>query len=97
MEPVDLITRGHAAQRLLDDPMLQECLAMMEDGAVGMLKSADLNNTTRLQTLVMSLQAVSGFRGALENTLHSGKQALEVEEQKSLLSTVGGKLRRFVT
>lgn len=96
MEPVDLITRGHAAQRLLEDPLLIEALDLLEQGAIARLRAADVNDTKTLQTLVMGLQSASGFRGALQNVLHSGKLAAEEEEQKGLLSNFRARFQRAI-
>lgn len=95
MEPQELISRGQAAQRLLEDPLLVESMEMLETGAIARLRAADVNDTKTLQTLVMGLQAVSGFRSALSNVLHTGRQALEQEEQKGLLEQFRSGIRRF--
>jgi hypothetical protein len=91
----ELISRGHQAQRLLEDPLLVESLDILERGAIERLRAADVNDTKTLQTLVMGLQATNGFRSALQNVLITGKNALAQEEQKGLLAHARGAIRRF--
>jgi hypothetical protein len=82
MDEIDKITRGHQAQRLTEDPLLQECLLGLENNAITRLRAADVNDTKTLQTLVMGLQAASGFRRQLEMIARDGLNALETEQQK---------------
>jgi hypothetical protein len=77
MEEIDKITRGHQANRLLEDDFLQECIGTLEQHAISRLRAADVNDTRTLQTLVMSLQAASGFRRQLEMVARDGLTALE--------------------
>lgn len=83
MEDMEKIERGHTAQRLLEDPLLQECLAALENGSVARIKAADVNDTKTLQTLVMGLQAASGFRRQLEMIARTGKDAMERADEKA--------------
>lgn len=82
MDDIDQITRGHAAQRLLEDPLLVETLDALESYTVSRLKGCDVNDAKTLQTLVLSLQAASGFRGQLQTVMSNGRAALEREDQK---------------
>lgn len=96
MEAIDLISRGEAAARLLDDPLLKETLEMLEAGAVQSLRACDVNDTKTLQTLVMGLQAVGGFRGALESVMRTGSNKKEQIEQEGILQTLRGKFSRAI-
>jgi hypothetical protein len=97
MESIDKITRGHQAERLLDDPLMKECFAILESNAVSRLKASDVNDTKTLQTLVMGLQAASGFRRNLEMIARDGATAIEQEEEKQPeLSTIRRIARHFV-
>jgi hypothetical protein len=84
MDDFDKITRGHQAQRLLDDEFLQECIGALELNAMSRLRAADVNDTKTLQTLVMGLQAASGFRRQLEMVARDGLTALEHNEAPSV-------------
>ena len=83
MEDLGLIARGHAAQRLLEDPLIVETLDALESYTVSRLKGCDVNDSKTLQTLVLSLQAASGFRGQLQTVLSNGRAALEREDQRA--------------
>lgn len=88
---MDQIDRGIAAQRLLDDELLKEALDTLENHAMARLKMADVNDTKTLQTLVMGLQAASGFRRQLDLALRYGEEAIknaEKEAQSPVLRTL---------
>jgi hypothetical protein len=86
MDDIDKITRGQAAERLLADPLLVECLTALELNATARLRASDVNDTQLLQTLAISLQAISGFRRQLEMVARDGASALEKESQTSFAS-----------
>lgn len=94
MENIDKITRGQAAQRLLEDELLKESLGSLENNALYRLRTADVNDTKTLQTLVMGLQAASGLRRQLEIVASDGIQALEKADAEAKLSPFQRQIRR---
>lgn len=80
---IDRVARGEHAERLLEDELLNESLSLLEQHAMSRLKAADVNDTKTLQTLVMGLQAASGFRRQLELAVRDGADALEKAEKQA--------------
>lgn len=83
MDQHDKIDRGHQAARLLEDPLLRECLDVLETHAVGRLKACNVNDTATLQTLVLGLQAASGLRSQLSLVATSGRDALKRADEEA--------------
>lgn len=93
MNNSERISRGQDAEKLLDHPLLIETLQILEDGAMQRLRAVDVNDAKKLQTLVMALQAVNGFKGRLKAVAIEGREALDKEDR----AAEGPIIRRFVS
>ena len=69
------VRKGNAAERLFNDPVIQEAFEKLENKYNGAWVSSGLEDSQKRETLYLSLRALSEFKLELESMMNSGKIA----------------------
>lgn len=88
----DQIGKGHAAERILGDPLVREAFQGIESGIVGAMRQCKLGDTKTQHELIVMLQLLTRFRGVFENHIQTGKLARL--EKETLAQRMKNRLRR---
>lgn len=79
----DEIRRGEEAQRLLDEPILKEAFAHVEERLIDAIKRVDVGAKDSQRDLIVSLQLLAKVRGYVEQVAITGKMAKLTQERES--------------
>lgn len=83
------IARSDAATRIMQDPMVQEALAAIEDGIVGAWKDLPLRDVEGREQMHRLLQAKRKFEQVFLTHMQNGKLVaaeLRIEEERKSLT-----------
>lgn len=71
----ELIARGHHAQQLLADPLLNEALTSMEGEIMRLWRSSEPGETSNRERLWIAVTLLGGLKQSLQNMVMSGTLA----------------------
>ena len=91
LTPEQEVTRGHDAQRILNEPLLQEAFQTVEAKIVSALTSSAMGDDKTHNRLVIALQMLNQIKGQIHEYVQTGEMAQLQLEQSAL-----GKLKRAV-
>lgn len=77
------IRRADDAERLMNEPLLKEAFAAVEEALIAHLKRVAVGDSNAHRDLIVSLQLLSKVRGYMQSTIATGKMARIEEERKS--------------
>jgi hypothetical protein len=69
------IDKGNAAEKLFNDPLIQEVFEKMEASYNNAWVSSGFNDVQKRETLYLSIRALSDFKLELESMIMGGKIA----------------------
>jgi FMN-dependent NADH-azoreductase len=85
MTKEQLLARGRKAAMLLEDELVQEILAEIEEGYVKAWRSTAPTDTETREKMYLALQVVTQFHQALKVVCDNGKfEVAQLERQKGI-------------
>lgn len=77
------VRRGEEARRLLNDPLMVEAFAKVEEALIARIKQVDVGATEAQRNLIVTLQLLGKVKQYLEQTIITGKMAAMENERKT--------------
>lgn len=85
MDKREQINRAVNAQRLLDDPLLQEALLVMESMYINDWKTSTVDDVVKRERAYACMSVLHDFKAALDSFVNTGKIAEKQIERDSKL------------
>lgn len=85
MDKREQINRAVNAQRLLDDPLLQEALLVMESMYINDWKTSTVDDVVKRERAYACMSVLNDFKAALDSFVNTGKIAEKQIERDSKL------------